>query len=965
MAQRKAHKLEDRERTDDIHIEENVDFAGMYLSDQVLEGLKAAGFERPSPIQLAAIPLGRCGLDLVVQAKSGTGKTCVFTVVALEMISVSALTTQVLVIAPTREIAVQITQVINAIGSRMPGLRAATFIGGIHLAQDKAKLRCCHIVVGTPGRITQLVELGYLKLDNVRLFILDEADQLLTGQFTESVVRLASALPLNKQMLALSATYSEDVAKVAERLMRSPNHVRLGRDSLALLGVNQFVRLLPYHHQPHRRQQIKLTELLSILTTVTFNQCLVFSNSQLRAESLCNALRASGWPVSYLTGAQTQSDRLQALEELCSYKCRILVSTDLSARGLDSEHVNLVVNLDMPRDQATYLHRVGRAGRFGSRGGAITLVTEGDEWQAMRAIATLANVQVYLLQEDWESSIASKDVEGMEELELLSDEEVKMWLENNYLHVYDRKKDNSKKVLEQEENSDSRDKIGLKMKLESFEDSGKENREAGAVSKKHSCKSKKMREPKEINYTYNGDIKADKKKQNWKVKDSQNKKNIDEEVLKKRKEEAKIKMENERIQIKAENYKKVLTLLQGISPKSPSVSVSYSDILLECLDNYDRISATDNPIVRVPSLPNKLKPTEADIKALDDHWKAVQEEHEQRVNEADEAWTCSGADIEKALQDLIEGRDVCMLNQDKKGKTECNMINDQTSVLSSQENKSFSGEELDENLAVSTVCIAKGSGIYTKNEDIQEAKNKEHQLSNPSPVTVSSSSDDAIDDQDQKNVNENLPSKSDYFRQSMHTKQHDQDGLKMYEHSMNVRGMEQPKTKKQVKKRLHSRKHTSFNNPSECSTHHNNNGYYDSRYWGQWDYETQPMNGCQHHKNYTDHWTWHQNSSTNNVQQQGDYYGFQETNPIDPQTGIHRNYQEFRVGWTPQQEEKDYQDIHIGCLDTYYSSASWNQRSYIKSAYKFASMMDYVQTMGRMSAWMARDFYSRNNESSG
>lgn len=958
MAQRKAHKLEDRERTDDILIEENVDFAGMYLSDQVLQGLKAAGFERPSPIQLAAIPLGRCGLDLVVQAKSGTGKTCVFTVVALEMISVSAITTQVLVIAPTREIAVQITQVVNAIGSGMPGLRASTFIGGIHLAQDKAKLRCCHIAVGTPGRITQLVELGYLKLDNVRLLILDEADQLLTGQFTESVVQLASALPLNKQILALSATYTEDVAKVAERLMRSPNHVRLGRDSPALLGVNQFVRLLPYHHQPYRRQQIKFTELLTILATVTFNQCLVFSNSQLRAESLCNALRASGWPVSYLTGGQKQSDRLKALEELCSYKCRVLVSTDLSARGLDSEHVNLVVNLDMPRDQATYLHRVGRAGRFGSRGGAITLATEGDEWQAMRAIASLANVQVYILQEDWKSSIASKDVEGMEELERLSDEELKIWLEKNFLQIYDKRKDNSCQALEQENTSRKktsapREKNGFKMKLEYFEDSGKENRE-GAVSKKHTHKLKKLQESKDTINRYNGDMNADKKKQNWKMKDSENKSTTDEEVLKRRKREAKRKMENERIQIKAETYKKVLTLLQGLSPKSPSVNASYSDILLDCLEKYDSISVTDNPVVRVPSLPSKLKPTEADIKALDDHWKDTQEEHEQRVIEADETWKCSGADIGKALQDMIEGKDACMLNQVKRGETKSSMTDDHTSVLSSQENQSFSGEESHENHTADNAFKAKQAEVYTKSVDYQEVKHKVQQTTDPCLLTMSSSGDNAVNNQyHKKNVKEKHFSKSNNFGQSTHAKQQDQKGQKPYEYYMNMRSMENPKTKKHLKKRLHSKKQTSFNSPNECYIHQSNNKYNDGRYWGQWDYGTQPMNEYQHQPNYTDHRAWQQNGSTSNIQQQGNYYEYQGTNPIDTQTG-----------WTPQQEEEDYQDLYGGCWDTYYSSAYWNQRSYIKSTYKFASMMDYVQTMGRMSAWMARDFYTRNDESS-
>lgn len=197
-----AHKLEEKERTRDIETDENVTFSDLLLSEDVLSGLHAAGFRRPSPIQLAAIPLGRCGLDLVVQAKSGTGKTCVLAVIALESVSAVSPATQVLVVAPTREVAVQVAQVISSLSVSMVGLYTASFIGGTKLTDDKAKLRECQIVVGTPGRLAQLVSLGHLRLEYIRLLVLDEADQLLQGSFLSPVMTLAKALPRNKQVCA-------------------------------------------------------------------------------------------------------------------------------------------------------------------------------------------------------------------------------------------------------------------------------------------------------------------------------------------------------------------------------------------------------------------------------------------------------------------------------------------------------------------------------------------------------------------------------------------------------------------------------------------------------------------------------------------------------------------------------------------------------------------------------------------
>ncbi|XP_076064201.1 uncharacterized protein LOC143038623 [Oratosquilla oratoria] len=445
----KAHNIDAKARTDDIKIQEDVDFSQMYLSDHVFQGLQQARYIRPSPIQLRAIPIGRCGLDLLVQAKSGTGKTLVFTILALESVNTSSSACQVLIIAPTREIAVQITQVINEVGLCMAQLRVHTFIGGMPLSLDVAKLQNCHIAVGTPGRVKQLVTLGHLKLDNIRLFVLDEADQLFNGQFLEIMEDFKEALPNSKQVVAASATFTEEVASTIKEIMRSPTEVRLGKDAPSLLGVDQFIRLVPYHHQQHQIQKKKLEVLLKLLSSISFNQCLVFTNSQLRAESISSELEAHGWPVMYLAGSQPQKERLKALNSLCSYKCRILVSTDLSARGIDSEHVNLVINMDVARDAATYLHRVGRAGRFGSHGQAITLAAEGEDWEAMRAIVAFGGVTINIVDGKWK--IHSKDdLKKCEKLQPLSNDQLECWLEkqNAYrksnLETKDKESNNAK-----------------------------------------------------------------------------------------------------------------------------------------------------------------------------------------------------------------------------------------------------------------------------------------------------------------------------------------------------------------------------------------------------------------------------------------------------------------------------------------------------------------------------------------
>ncbi|CAJ0965712.1 unnamed protein product, partial [Ranitomeya imitator] len=397
-----AHTLGSRPRTGDVlqGPDASADFSSLLLSRPILEGLTAAGFTKPSPIQSKAIPLGRCGLDLIVQAKSGTGKTCVFSTVALDSLILENMATQILVLAPTREIAVQIHSVIISIGSHLEGLECHVFIGGTPLPQDKSRLKKCHIAVGSPGRIKQLIEIGYLNTSSIRLFILDEADKLLEeGSFQEQINWIYSSLPANKQMLAVSATYPESLAKALTRYMREPTFVRLNVTDPSLIGLKQYYKVVNSHPLPHKTFEEKIQHLQELFSRVPFNQALVFSNLHSRAKHLSDVLTAKGFPAVCISGGMNQNQRLDAMAKLKQYHCRVLISTDLTSRGIDAEKVNLVINLDVPHDWETYMHRIGRAGRFGTYGLSVSYCCRGEEENLMMSIAQKCNLRLLALPE--------------------------------------------------------------------------------------------------------------------------------------------------------------------------------------------------------------------------------------------------------------------------------------------------------------------------------------------------------------------------------------------------------------------------------------------------------------------------------------------------------------------------------------------------------------------------------------
>ncbi|GLI64161.1 hypothetical protein VaNZ11_007346 [Volvox africanus] len=404
-----------RARTEDV-VSDAASFRELMISDSLVHSLVTAGFERPSPVQKAAIPLGRIGTDLIVQAKSGTGKTVVFAVICLERVKPELSSTQALILAPTREIAIQSEEVIRTLASELPAppVTSAVFVGGLPMLDDEKKLRrLCHVAVGTPGRVGALLQVERLVTSSLTLLVLDEVDSLLGDSFYEDVTWIYDQLPKRKQVLAFSATYTPELLADLEPLMRRPQRVMMCSETVSLLGVKQFYELVPAEVAELGSSQRsgdsgdagdtarvaagvaepkaattasatpavfrrKVQQLLRLLGSVSFHQAAVFCNHKPRAEWLAEQLSAAGYPAAYLSGDRAQSERMEAMMAVRGFKLRVVVSTDVMARGVDLDRVNLVINLDLPYDAATYMHRVGRTGRFGSRGVCVSFVTAAE-----------------------------------------------------------------------------------------------------------------------------------------------------------------------------------------------------------------------------------------------------------------------------------------------------------------------------------------------------------------------------------------------------------------------------------------------------------------------------------------------------------------------------------------------------------------------------------------------------------
>jgi len=350
-------------------------FRDFLLKPEVLRAIVDCGFEHPSEVQHECIPQAVLGMDILGQAKSGMGKTAVFVLATLQQIEPVDGQVSVLVMCHTRELAFQISKEYERFSKFLPAIKVGVFFGGLAIAKDEQVLKnnCPHIVVGTPGRILALVKSKKLPLKNLKHFVLDECDKMLEQlDMRRDVQEIFRATPHEKQVMMFSATLSKDIRPVCKKFMQDPMEVYIDDEAkLTLHGLQQ--------HYVKLKDSEKNRKLFELLDVLEFNQVVIFVKSVQRCVALAQLLIEQNFPAIAIHRGMTQEERLSRYQQFKDFQKRILVATNLFGRGMDIERVNIVFNYDMPEDTDTYLHRVARAGRFGTKGLAITFVSdEGD-----------------------------------------------------------------------------------------------------------------------------------------------------------------------------------------------------------------------------------------------------------------------------------------------------------------------------------------------------------------------------------------------------------------------------------------------------------------------------------------------------------------------------------------------------------------------------------------------------------
>ncbi|ORX33258.1 P-loop containing nucleoside triphosphate hydrolase protein, partial [Kockovaella imperatae] len=372
----KAPPKDDRPQTEDVTATGGSSFDDFDLKRELLMGIYTAGFEKPSPIQEQAIPMALSGRDILARAKNGTGKTASFVIPSLNLVDTSIPHIQALLLVPTRELALQTSQVCKTLGAHIPGLQVMVSTGGTTLRDDIMRLQePVHILVGTPGRILDLGGKGIADLKRCKSFVMDEADKLLSEEFTPVIEQLLALCPQERQVMLFSATFPYIVKDFSDRHMVQPFEVNL-MDELTLKGVTQ------YYAYVEERQKVHC--LNTLFSKLQINQSIIFCNSTNRVELLAKKITELGYSCFYSHAKMLQAHRNRVFHDFRNGMTRNLVCSDLLTRGIDIQAVNVVINFDFPRTAESYLHRIGRSGRFGHLGLAISLLTIEDRHNLYR-----------------------------------------------------------------------------------------------------------------------------------------------------------------------------------------------------------------------------------------------------------------------------------------------------------------------------------------------------------------------------------------------------------------------------------------------------------------------------------------------------------------------------------------------------------------------------------------------------
>ena len=343
------------------------------LKLELLRGVFNYGFEAPSNIQSSAIPLIITGKDVIAQAQSGCGKTGAFAISSLQTVDVSKKETQVLIIAPTHELVKQIAMVTENIGGNMEGLVVKTLVGGTSIQKDAAdiKNKPPHIIVGSAGRIYDMIQRRKVNVNTVKLFVLDEADEMLARGFKDQIYHIFQHFNEDVQVALFSATVPDEMLTIANKFMRDPVKITIEKEKLTLACIEQFFVAL-------RNDDAKYEMLKNLFDTLTVNQCIIYANSVGRVSELYESMTRDGFSVCCIHSSMKKEDREKAFFEFRKGAYRVLISSNVTARGIDIQQVSTVVNFDIPGCVHNYLHRIGRSGRWGRKGLAINFITRRD-----------------------------------------------------------------------------------------------------------------------------------------------------------------------------------------------------------------------------------------------------------------------------------------------------------------------------------------------------------------------------------------------------------------------------------------------------------------------------------------------------------------------------------------------------------------------------------------------------------
>jgi translation initiation factor 4A len=354
-------------------------FDEMNLPEELLRSIYAHGFERPSAIQQKGIIPIKDGRDILAQAQSGTGKTGTFTIGSLCRIDPSIKKVQVLILVPVRELAQQIETVVKSLSSHMK-VSAYSATGGTPLRDDiRAIEKGCQYLIGTPGRIFDLMNRNVLQRDNIRVLIFDEADQMLEDRFKEQVMCiLQKGFPSTTQVALFSATMDENVLEVANNILRNPVKILVNATEVPLDGIKQY-------YVPLEKEEWKFEVLCDLYQQLNIAQALIYCNKRQRADWLAEKMAQQGFPLSVIHGEMDVEERKKRMSDFRSGSVRVMISTDLLARGIDVQGVSLVINYELPVQKENYIHRIGRAGRYGRKGVTINLISPEEK----RALAEI------------------------------------------------------------------------------------------------------------------------------------------------------------------------------------------------------------------------------------------------------------------------------------------------------------------------------------------------------------------------------------------------------------------------------------------------------------------------------------------------------------------------------------------------------------------------------------------------